>query len=391
MPKNARAQSSIRTGQLRREFAEFSVCGKFYLVYYLHCVNTTVSATMSTKHPLTTDSITFGSRADSPDMTSGFSDAGDPTLVQWKRRPYESHVGQGSTAGLPGRFPRDYRPPSTSNPVEDLDFDAKPSSTYQSLTHLPQGPTKNYEDIDRLGSVGPEGGKGMTYHSLSCIKCSLCLLAVIALLSFLLACGATALTSYAYFVQKPPQDEKVSDLETQLSVARDTITELQAMMEELRLNVSKNAELNSDVGQLSAEVSSLSGSVGELVTAANTTNANTSVNLYEQCNIAQRLVTCNIDQDIIPVSGSSDSLPGYSSCATLVQPLNEPGYHNIDVYCAVSDPRGEENPQMATLRVREATNEVWCYCFVTAYKSRQGVVSCSLYVTRCPTTQELQL
>ena len=284
----------------------------------------------------------------------------------------------------------------------------------------------------------PEGGKGMTYRSPSCIKCTLCLLAVIVLLSFLLACGTIALTSYAYFVQKPPQDEKVSDLETRLSVACDTITELQAMMEELRLNVSKNAELNSDVGQLSAEVSSLSesvgelvtaatitelqammeelrlnvsknaklnsdvgqlsaevsslsGSVGELVTAANTTNANTSVNLYEQCNIAQRLVTCNINQVIIPVSGSSDSLPGYSSCSTLVQPLNEPGYHNIDVYCAVSEPRGEENPQMATLRVREATNEVWCYCFVTAYKSRQGVVSCSLYVTRCPTTQELQL
>ena len=384
------AQLGIRTGQLRRVCRVFSL-RKFYFVYSLHCINTAVSTTMSTKHPFTTDSITFGSRADSPDMTGDFSDSGDPTLVQWKRRPYDSHVIQGSTAGLPGRFPNDYRPPSTSNPVDDLDFDAKPSSTYQSLTHLPQGPTKNYEDIDRFGSVGPEGGKSMTNRSLSSIKCSVCLLAVIALLSFLLACGAIALTSYAYFVRKSPQDEKVSDLETQLSAARDTITELQVMMEELRLNVSKNAELNNDLGQLSAEVSSLSESVDELVTAANTTNASTSVNLYEQCSIAQRLNTCNIDQVVIQVSGSTDDLPGYSSCSTLVQPLNEPGYRNIDVYCAVSDPRGEENPQMATLRVSETTNEVWCYCFVTAYKDRQGVVSCSLYATRCPITQELQL
>ena len=352
---------------------------------------------MSSKHPLTTETVTFGPGAISPDLTGELSDSTDPTLVHWKRRPYETHgtgypVQTGHTTGVPNKVALDYPPPSPTHPVEDLDFDTKPSSTYQSLSQLPRAPAgTKYEDIENLGS-GSLTEKGSSRRRWACVKCSLYFLTFVALLSCLLACGAIALTSYVYFVEQPPQEDRVSELETQIMEARDTIAELRSMVNELRQNVSDNANLNTEIGELSHQVDSLTESVDEIINPP-TVNANTTtpVDLYEQCNIAQRLNTCRIVQETTPVQNSDNEFPGYTSCSTLVQDLNVEGFYNIDMYCAITDPRGEVNPQMATLRIDEAANQVWCYCFVTAFENRRGIVDCSLYVTRCPTTAHLQL
>lgn len=356
---------------------------------------------MSSKHPLTTDTITFGSGAISPDLTGELSDSADPTLVHWKRRPYETHgtgypIQTGSTSGVPDKVALDYSPPSPTHPVDDLDFDTKPSSTYQSLSQLPRAPPgQKYEDIENLGSGSLAMDKASSRKRWACVKCSLYFLTFVAVLSCLLAFGAIALTSYVYFVEQPPQEQedRVSDLETQLMEARDTIAELRSMVDELRQNVSNNANLNTEIGELSHQVSSLTESVDEIINppTANVTNTTTPVELYEECNIAQRLNTCRIVQEITPVQNSDSEFPGYTACSTLAQDLNVDGFYNIDMYCAITDPRGEENPQMATLRIDEAANQVWCYCFVTAFENRGGIVDCSLYVTRCPITTQLKL
>ena len=345
------------------------------------------SPQMSSKHPLTTDSVTFGKRAGSPDVTSDCSGSGDPTLVQWRRRPYDGgYPTSGNTTdvgGVSNRFAFELPPASPTSPIGDLDFDAKPSSTYQSLTDLPQKTSPNYEDINKLGGTGT----GRERQSLSCIKCSLVFLGVIALVSFVVACGGVALAGIGYFVQHPPQEDKISTLESQLSESRAIIDQLSSMVEQLHQNTSSDRNFNNaKIEQLFTDVSVLSGTVETIINPPNVTVPieTKSVNLSSSC-YTEQIQTCSISQgDVTPVDGSQSNLPNFGSCVTPGASLNVTETYIRDMFCAITNQRTERNPQIATLRVDTDTTTVVCYCFVTALEARRGVVDCSLFVTRCP-------
>lgn len=349
---------------------------------------------MSSKHPITTDTITFGKGTSCPDgETSDYSGSGDPTLVQWRRRPYDTHTypqsgnatdGK-SIGGYPNRLAYELPPPSPTNPVGDLDFDAKLSSTYQSLTDLPRQVSQSrYEDIGKLQLSTPRNdGKmaGGSRQSLACLKYSVLFLGFVTLLAFLIAIGGVTLASVNHFVQHPPQENKISDLETQLSDSRAVIDQLTTIVKELQKNMSDSVNLkNAEIEQLSLQVNNIYESVDGIINPPNTTTVieeTETVNVSQHCEEIKKVETCSIPQF------DGTTLPNFSSCTTSGLGVKEEGTYIRDVYCAVTELRAEQNPVIATLRYDEGSDTISCLCFVTALETRRGVVTCALFVQRC--------
>lgn len=357
---------------------------------------------MSSKHPVTTDVVTFGTsrgRAESPEITSDYSGSGDPTLVQWRRViPGVTHTYEPSTnttdgtGGVPNRsFAHKLPPPSPTHPIGDLDFDVKPSATYQSLTDLERHvPSTNYEGLSPVKN-GCSGGGGENKMHKGNRKCS-CSLIFLALLAFVFSCGAVAMASYSLFVQHPPQEDKITDLEMQLSASKSLIDQLTLTITELRENITENVILNNaEFEQLALQVDRINDSIAEIFAPPNTTSPEPvtpqTVNLSQECQY-EMVETCRIlDTQLTTVDGQpADSEPNFSSCITSGTSLTstEPGTYIQDAYCAVTDLRSERNPVMATLKQEEDSDVVSCLCFVTAIESRLAVVDCSLFVKKCP-------
>lgn len=354
---------------------------------------------MSSKHPLTEEAVTLdgkGTRSYTADETSDYSGSGEPAiqLLQWKRRPYEIHAYPQSHStniigGVTNRIALELGHSSSTNQVGDLDFDAKPSATYQSITPQ-QDESTTYEDVSKLSK---KGGSNMREAHLRRptrgLKCSVCVLGFVAVLALLVACGGIALAGYGIFVPQQPQDDddRISDLETQLSNSKMVIEQLTSMIEDLRQNVSASVDSkNAKINQLSLEISEIHKSVDEIINSSNATVTDTSktFNMSQSCSPVSLIETCNIPQHIVTtVSGSNEDFPNFSGCTTSGSSVNVTGMYIQDIYCAITNPRDEDNPIMTTLRYDEDTNTFICYCFVTAFKERGGVVQCGLFVKRC--------
>ena len=346
---------------------------------------------MSSKHPLTTDTVSFV-RTSSPEPTSDYSgSAGEPTLVQWRRRPNDTYGypqsgittdGSSVVGGVSNPLAIEI-PPSPSKPVDNIDFDAKPSATYQSIDAARHAAAATlYEDINKLNLESRQSPSRVKCH-VYCLGCSV-------ILAIMVAFCAAGLASYAAFVKRPPQDEKITELETQLSASRSVIDQLTSMLEELRQNVSRNISVkNGEIEQLSLKVIDLNSTVEGLLNPATEPVQTKTVNVSRNCGY-ENVETCRIDQtQLTPVQDSEESYPNYNGCSTAEVSLSQTGTHIQDVHCAITNPREERNPMIATIRHDEASNTVLCVCFVTGIETRRGVVDCSLFVRRCPNIVEV--
>lgn len=90
---------------------------------------------------------------------------------------------------------------------------------------------------------------------------------------------------------------------------------------------------------------------------------------------------CHTQLIVTPVADSDSSLPNFGGCTTSGMSVDVPGVYIEDIYCA--NPRTEDNPLTAALRYDEESNAFSCYCFMTAFEDRSGVVECGLFVKRC--------
>ena len=363
---------------------------------------------MSSKHPLTTesDTVTLGKGGSGSPNHDYFSESGEPTLVDWKRRPYEPHashqlgasvnttvpVGTGVTGGVTNRCALEKKP------VDDLEFDANPSATYQSLTDLSAGHGARLSG----NSEKKDFRRGRPPHT----RRFLCFLGFIAPLALLVACIGVGMSCYVVFVHNPqPRDDtRITELETQLSSSQKMIDRLTSMVEELRQNVSERMNTrDTDIQQLEQQVNELSQAVDELRNQSTTVTGTTAttapdvpvtpaltVNISGNC--AYEIKTCRVTTDLLtPVDDAAlGSLPNYGSCDTLHLNLTETDTYVQDVYCAITNTRGERNPIMATLIHNEETDSVWCQCYVTALETRIGVVMCGLFVRRCPSIVQVE-
>ena len=335
--------------------------------------------------------MTFRRDRDSQEATSDYSGSGEPTLVEWSRRPYDTYSyppqrgneGGGNiniVGGVSNPLAnQDPLPPSSpTHQVSDLEFEPKLSSTYQSLTELQRaGTNTNYADLARK-RMGGDRHKSAS----SCARCSEYFFRFVAVLALLLACGGIALAGYTLFMQDPPQEDRITTLETQLSAANLMIDQLSTKLTELQNNVS-NAN-GTSIQELSLQVNQIYDSVSGILKMQNTT-----VDLSEGCEYV--FETCSIETDLVTEvqDANPDTYPNFASCFTSQMSLTLGETYVQDVYCAVSDPRSERNPQMATLRHDEGTNTVSCFCFVTGIERRRSVVDCSLIVRRCPVIVEV--
>ena len=348
---------------------------------------------MSSEHPVTTDTVSFG-RTSSPEPTSDYSGShGEPTLVHWRRRPNEAYgypqsgntTGGSSVVGGVCNPLTIEVPASPTKPVEDVDFDTKPSATYQSIDAVRHATAPAYEDLSKLGREDRRQTSG---------KCPVCFVGCVALTAFVVACCAAGLASYAAFVKRSPQEENITELETQLSAAKAVTDQLTSMLEELRQNVTRaTASKNGEIEQLSLQVTNLHNSVEEILNPATEPVPEPvparTVNVSQNC-AYEKVHTCRIDQtQFTQVHDSSEDYPNYNGCSTVEVSLSETGTHIQDVYCAITNPREELNPMMATIRHDEESNSVLCVCFVTGIEVRRGVVDCSLFVRRCPDIVEV--
>ena len=354
---------------------------------------------MSSKHPVTaatTDTVAIVSGRTSPEQTSDYSGSGDPTLVQWRRRPYESHAyphcSSGSGSGIVGGAtnPRSFAaidlPPN--KPIEDLDFDTKPSSTYQSLTNLPRSvvPHVEYTSMGTAYKVNEE-----RQQASSCTKCSVCLW-FFTILALLVACGGVALGILDLLEDGSSggSGSTISRLESRLTDSNAKIEILQSMITELQQNFTQTIEMkNVEIQELSVQLNRVNESVEGLITAPTQETpepvAISTVNLTTHCEYDE-IQKCRItDTDLTPVDGAdANSYPNYSSCFTASVFIDMSDTFIQDVYCAVTDLRQERNPVVATLRRDADSGTLSCYCFVTAIETRRSVVDCSMFLKRCP-------
>ena len=356
---------------------------------------------MSSKHPVTAettaDTVTIVSGRTSPEQTSDYSGSGDPTLVHWHRRPYDLHAypqctsATGSGSGVVGGVtnPRSFAAIDLpKKQIEDLDFDAKPSATYQSLTNLPSGLPYG-EHYTSMGTTHKANGERRPASS--CNKCTVCLWFFV-ILALLLACGGVALGILHILEDSGSSESSVSSLESQLTDSNAKIAKLESMINELQANLSKTIETkNVELQELSLQLDRVNQSVDRIITASTddsstTAEPVTTVNLTTNCEY-DLIQKCRIsDVDLTPVEGgTSDSYPNYSSCFTpSIYIDNGTGTFVQDVYCAVTNFRDERNPVIATLRHDQDSGTLSCYCFVTALETRRSVVDCSMFLKRCP-------
>lgn len=358
---------------------------------------------MSSKHPVT-DTVTIVSGRKSPEQTSDYSGSGDPTLVQWRRLPYESHAypqcssatesGSGIVSGVtnPRCFDAIELPlPSPTKPVEDLDFDTKPSDQYQSLTELSRRvPDVQYTSMGTTYKVNGERRQA------TCTKCSLCLWFFV-LLALVVACSGVALAVFNRLDSSSgsdgDSDTTISGLQSQLTDSYAQIRELRSMVEELQQNLTRSVDTkNVEIEKLSVQLSQVNRSVEGILAApteAPTTTAapvvESTVNLTHNCEY-DMIDKCRISDTLLTeVAGdNSDPYPNYSSCSTDSVDIDMSDTFVQDVYCAITNLRDERNPVSATLRRDEATGTFTCFCFVTGVETRQSVVDCSMFVRRCP-------
>jgi hypothetical protein len=379
---------------------------------------------MSSKHPVTaatTDTVTIVSGRATPEQTSDYSGSGDPTLVQWRRRPeqtsdysgsgdptqwrrrpYESHAyphcssdsGSGIVGGVtnPRSFAAiDLPPSSPTKPIGDLDFDTKPSSTYQSLTNLPRSvvPHVEYTSMGTSYKVNEE-----RQQASSCTKCSVCLW-FFTILALLVGCGGVALGILDLLEDGSSggSGSTISRLESQLTDSNAKIDILQSMITELQQNFTQTIETKSvEIQELSVQLNRVNESVEGLIAAPTQETPSTAepvaistVNLTTHCEYDE-IQKCRIlDTGLTPVDGADpDSYPNYSSCFTASVFIDMSDTFIQDVYCAVTDLRSERNPVVATLRRDADSGTFSCYCFVTAIETRLSVVDCSMFLKRCP-------
>ena len=318
--------------------------------------------------------------------------------MHWRRRPYESHAyphcsSDAVSGGVTNpRFAVELPPQSPTKPIEDLDFDPKPSATYQSLTNLPRStdPTQ-YITMYK----GNESGQRSSSKSKKCTAA----LWFVAILALVAGCAGVALASYNWASDsdgdKGECDNMVSELQTQLTASKAVVDKLTSMVEELQENFTKVVVARDiEIEQLSHHLGQINRSVSEILTPTDSPAtaepaAPQTVNLSRNCEY-ELVDRCRIlDTQLTPVEGAdADSYPNFSSCFT-PSVTTMSGTSIQDIYCAVTNFRDERNPVIATLKHDIDTDSISCYCFVTALETRRGIVDCSMFLRRCPSVVQV--
>ena len=176
--------------------------------------------------------------------------------------------------------------------------------------------------------------------------------------------GGISFAGYTLFMRDVPQEGKIASLETQLSAAKHRIEELTNLTELQNVKTQLLLLQLNHIYELS------------LNTTGPAPHPLSKACELETCDVMTDLVTSVEDAD-------PDSYPNFSSCFTPQVSLTLDETYFQDIYCAISNPRSERNPQIATLRHDEETHSASCFCFVVGIESRRSVVECSLIAWRC--------
>lgn len=118
---------------------------------------------------------------------------------------------------------------------------------------------------------------------------------LVAVLAFLLACGSVALASRA---QHRPREDKITNLETQLSNSNIVIEQLTSKIEDIRRNISASVDgENDEINKLSLQVSDVYKSVDVIINATSNETFKT-LNMSQSCSPVLLVGSCAIPNSL---------------------------------------------------------------------------------------------
>ena len=306
-------------------------------------------------------------------------------------------------------------PPLETATCTDTDFDQNAAPTYLQWSEISSKKREYYDEIDNYAAAKRQQKKQN--------PCSIYLPLFVALLALALGLGGVGLGLYQYlFVSSSDcscnDQVNITALEVQLALSQAQIEELQATVANLNINTSKTTEhptgYNSTrVEQLEQQVEEIRISLLEIQEPSTVTeepSTTTQPNATEPGTMAESNTTEELNTTVVStfkevspyenctttklrscsISSSLFSLPpSFGTCQTTPPATrNIDGFYNLGFYCAITNPRTEQNPIITTLQVDEDNNEVRCLCYVDVNNNdfTRVAVECALYATRCPYT-----
>ena len=152
-------------------------------------------------------------------------------------------------------------------------------------------------------------------------------------------------------------------------------------------------EFNKSVSQLKAalELSSaiheqhyqqLNATIFTAVESMRSVSAANELDLTTGCG-APITATCIINHNDVSTP------PASATCETPEEPLDVPGFRNVNIYCSIDNGAGETNPVTSTLNI--FNGEVSCLCSLVAFTAPIASPGCTLTIQRCPDTIRLNL
>ena len=230
----------------------------------------------------------------------------------------------------------------------------------------------------------------------------------IALLALMVSTGGFGVALYNLFTMPSTADctcnnlNKSSELEYQLGQSQAEVEALQEIVSQRCQNVTSNSTEamvcnDTRLDRLESQVDDILTMLVEVYVANSfcddintTTEATTLQSNTEQPQLKDITENCtNIQLTQCAVMTSLFSTPpSFGVCSTMPVPIRVDGYYNLAMYCAITNPRTEQNPIITTLNVDESNNQMRCYCYVDVNSDdfTRAEIECALFATRCPIT-----
>ena len=268
--------------------------------------------------------------------------------------------------------------------VTDVDVDEKPHLVYETMTDLQQtrqrmmnggSPQPTY--VDKYAGIP---NKPVKQRNCSTAKCMAVVIWNFVL--FVLVVGAFALSAYNFFsdgnstnvINTVTPTEAPSDSSLIGSKDTDSFAQLNQSVAELRAMFELHSTEHENRYQ------QLNNTIFTAVESVKTVSAANELDLTSGCG-APITATCVIDHNNV------NTPPASATCETPEEPLDVPGFRNVNIYCSIDNSVGETNPVTSTLNI--FSGEVSCLCSLVALTAPIASPGCKLTIQRCPDTIRL--
>lgn len=277
--------------------------------------------------------------------------------------------------------------------VTDVDVDEKPHYVYETMTDLqdarqrmmnggPPSRSPNLKDhVEGVKYAGiPNKPRKQAQVGATCVVLTLHVLWNCFL--FILVVGAFGLSVYNFLnpnevgvnVNTPTgSPETTSPAATVVAPG-----ELASFVESMNKSL---AELRSELEIVTAEhndrYQELNSTIFTAVQSLGTVTASNFVDLSSGC--SQDLES----NCIINIEGVGTP-PTWTTCETTEIPIDEEGFRNVNMYCAVEHDGRENNPVSTSLNI--FAGRASCICSLIVLTNPQHTVGCKLVIERCPKT-----